>query len=167
MPYTGSRKDAERRRMRAMTLLDQGWSQAEIARTLGVTPAAVSQWVKARREGGTAALKARPHPGPTPKLNDRQLKRLEKILLRGPRRAGYPTELWTLKRVAEVIKTTFDVTYDPSGVWHVLNRMGWSCQKPERRAREREEDAIVTWRKKDWPRIKKRATKRSKHRFSR
>jgi transposase len=157
MLYTGSRRDAERRRMRAMTLLDQEWSQANVARKLGVTPAAVSQWVKARREGGEAALKARPHPGPTPRLDDRQLKRLEKILLRGPRRAGYPTELWTLKRIAEVIKTTFGVTYDPSGVWHVLNRMGWSCQKPapgNRRARGGEEDAIVTWRKKDWPRIK-------------
>jgi transposase len=146
--------------MRAMTLLDQGRSQSEVARTLGVTPAAVSQWVKARRKGGEAALKAKPHPGPTPKLNDRQLKRLEKLLSRGPRKHGYPTELWTLKRVAEVIETNFGVTYEPSGVWHVLNRMGWSCQKPERRARERDEAAIARWRKKDWPRIKKRATKR-------
>jgi len=146
--------------MRAMTLLDQGWSQAEVACELGVTRGAVSQWVKARREGGDEALRARPHPGPPPKLNDRQLKRLEKMLLRGPRQHGYPTELWTLQRVAEVIDKTFAITYDPSGVWHVLKRMGWSCQKPERRARERDEDAIVRWRKRDWPRIKKSATKR-------
>jgi transposase len=167
MPCTGSRKDAEQRRMRAMTLLDQGWSQADVARKLGVTPAAVSQWVKARREGGTEALQAKPHPGPTPKLNERQLKRLEKLLLRGPRRHGYPTELWTLKRVAELIEQRFGVTYDPSGVWHVLNRMGWSCQKPVRRARERDEGAIVQWRKKDWPRIKKRRKKRPEPRLSR
>jgi len=160
MPYTGSRKDAERRRMRAMTLLDQGRSQSDVARHLGVTPAAVSQWVKARREGGEEALRAKPHPGPTPRLNDRQLKQLEKRLVRGPRKHGYPSELWTLKRVAEVIEKHFGVTYDPSGVWHLLNRMGWSCQKPERRARERDEDAIVQWRKKDWPRIKKRQTRR-------
>lgn len=144
--------------MRAMTLLDQGRSQSEVARTLGVTPAAVSQWVKARREGGDEALRAKPHAGPKPKLNGHQLKRLGKILLRRPRRQGYLTELWTLPRVAEVIRKTFGVTYDPSGVWHVLNRMGWSCQKPERRARERDEQAIVQWRKQDWPRIKKRAT---------
>lgn len=62
--------------------------------------------------------------------------------------------------MAEVIEKRFGVRYDPSGVWHVLQRMGWSCQKPERRARERDEDAIVQWRKKDWPRIKKSATKR-------
>ena len=143
-----------------MTLLDQGRSQAEVARQLGVTPAAVSQWVKARRHGGEEALRAKPHPGPKPKLNDRQLQRLEKLLLRGPRKHGYPTELWTLKRVAEVIWKHFGVRYDPSGVWHVLHRRGWSCQKPEKRARERDEDAIVQWRKKDWPGIKKRQTKR-------
>ena len=143
-----------------MTLLDQGRSQSEVARQVGVTPAAVSQWVKARREGGEEALLAKPHPGPTPKLNDRQLQRLEKMLRRGPRKQGYATELWTLKRVAQVIEKRFGVTYDPSGVWHVLHRMGWSCQKPERRARERDEEAIVQWRKKDWPRIKKRATLR-------
>ena len=146
--------------MRAMTLLDQGRSQAQVARQLGVTPAAVSQWVKARNQGGEEALRAKPHAGPKPKLNDRQLKRLEKLLQRGPRKSGYPTELWTLKRVVEVIERHFGVQYDPSGVWHVLHRMGWSCQKPERRARERDEDAIVQWRKKDWPRIKKRRAKR-------
>jgi len=146
--------------MRAMTLLDQGRSQAEVARELGVTPAAVSLWVKARREGGDAALRARPHPGPRPKLTAAQLARLEKLLLRGPRAFGYPTELWTLQRVAEVIQKTFRVSYDPSGVWHLLKRIGWSCQKPERRARERDEEAVVRWRKQDWPRIKKRATKR-------
>lgn len=74
MPYTGLRKDAERRRMRAMTLLDQGrLLQAEVARQLGVTPSAVSQWVKARNQGGEEALRAKPHPGPRPKLNARQL----------------------------------------------------------------------------------------------
>jgi len=146
--------------MRAMTLLDQGWSQAEVARKLGVTPQAVSVWVKARAEGGQAALKARPHPGPKPKLTPKQVARLEQILLGGPRKFGYQTELWTLKRVAEVIEKTFGKTYDPSGVWHVLRRMGWSCQKPERRARERDEEAIARWRKGDWPRIKKRQTRR-------
>ncbi|MCH8914178.1 MAG: transposase [Planctomycetes bacterium] len=145
-----------------MTLLDQGRSQSEVARHLGVTASAVSQWVKARNQGGEEALRARPHPGPTPKLNDRQLQRLEKVLLRGPRAHGYPTELWTLNRVTEVIEKRLGVTYDPSGVWHVLHRMGWSCQKPESRWNrdERDEEAIVRWRKTDWPRIKKRATKR-------
>lgn len=151
-----SRKDAEQRRLRAMTLLEQQFSQSEVARQLGVTPAAVSQWVKARRRDGPEALKAKIHPGPKPKLTARQLKRLEKLLLQGPTRHGFATDLWTLPRIAKLIQQTFGVHYDPSGVWHVLVRMGWSCQKPERRARERDEEAIETWRNKDWPNIKKR-----------
>jgi len=134
MPYTGLRKDAQRRRRRARTLLDRGLTQKQVAGELGVTPAAVCIWAKARREGGDQALKARPHPGRTPKLNPRQVTGLKTWLLQGPRRHGLPTELWTLRRVAELIEKRFGVTYDPSGVWHLLTRMGFSAQKPERRA---------------------------------
>ena len=74
---------------------------------------------------------------------------------------GYPTELWTLQRVAEVIEEEFGESYHPSGVWKVLGRMGWSCQKPERRARERNEDDIRTWRVERWPELKKSARRRS------
>jgi transposase len=142
-----------------MELVDAGYSQADVARKLGVTKGAVSQWRKKYLQDGPQTLKAKPHPGPATKLNAKQLARLEKLLTQGPRRHGYATELWTLPRVAEVIEKHFGVTYDPSGVWHVMKRMGWSCQKPERRARERDEDAIAAWRKVDWPRIKKRQTK--------
>ena len=107
MPYTGSRKDAERRRRRAMALLDQGWTQKQVAAELGVTPAAVCQWVKARRDGGDAALAARPHPGRKPKLDARQRRQLQKMLLRGPRQNGYANDLWTLPRIAELIQRRF------------------------------------------------------------
>ena len=160
MDTTLSRKEAEQRRFRGIALLDQGRSQSDVARALGVSPAAVSQWVKARRAGGEVALRAKRHLGRKPKLSDRQMRRLQKMLLKGPTRNGYANALWTLNRVAQLIDKHFGKTYDPSGVWHVLRRMGWSCQKPERRARERDEEAIATWRKKDWPRIKKRATVR-------
>lgn len=144
--------------MRAVALLEQGLTQTQVARELGVTASAVCQWDKARKRGGVAALAAKPHPGPTPKLTPAQLRRLEKMLLRGPTRHGWATELWTCPRVAALIERRFGVRYDDSGVWHLLNRLGWSCQKPQRRAREQDEDAVATWRKKDWPRIKKRAT---------
>lgn len=163
MKTTLSRKEAEQRRLRGIALLDQGHAQAEVARQLGVTPSAVCQWVKARRKRGDDALRAKPHPGAPPKLNKRQLARLEKMLLQGPRKHGWTTELWTLSRVVELIERQFHVRYDPSGVWHLLNRMGWSAQKPERRARERDETAIAAWREQQWPRIKKRASKRAKH----
>ena len=167
MRSKGSPKELEQRRMRAMRLLDHGWSQADIARHLGVTQGAVSQWKKRYQRDGPDGVRAKPHLGPKPKLTAKQREQLGRWLLKGARAHGYHTELWTLKRVAEVIQGRFGVQYDSSGVWHVLQNMGWSCQKPERRARERDERAIARWRKKDWPRIKKRATKRPNRRFSR
>ena len=161
MRSKGSPKELEQRRMRAMVLLDHGWSQADVAQRLGVTQGAVSQWKKKYQRDGPEAMKAKPHPGPTPKLFDRQRKQLERILLKGARKQGYHTELWTLPRIAEVIERRFGVTYDASSVWHILRKMDWSCQKPERRARERDEDRIARWRKQDWPRIKKSAPKRA------
>lgn len=117
----------------------------------------VYKWHRRCLCSGRKALQAIPHPGKPPKLDARQVQQLSRILLQGPSAYGFSNELWTLPRVAKVIKRSFGVSYDPSGIWHVLHRMGWSCQKPERRARERDEDAIARWRKFDWPRIKKRA----------
>ena len=147
--------------MRAKTLLDQGWSQIEVAEKLGVSSTAVWKWAQALEQAGGDGLKAKPHPGRTPKLTDRQLQRLDRLLRRGPTKLGYTTDLWTLRRVVEVIQKHFGVQYDPSGVWHILKRLGWSCQKPERRARDRDEDAIVQWHKKDWPTTKKSTSRRS------
>lgn len=143
-----------------MSLLDQGHTQAEVAKKLGVAHSSVATWVKKRREGGDEGLKQKRHPGRPRKLNARQMEQLAKLLLRGPRKLGFPTELWTLERVGQVIERRFGVTFDPSGVWHLLRRMGWSCQKPERLARERDDGAIAVWRQVEWPRIKKRAAKR-------
>lgn len=143
-----------------MALLEEGLSQSEVARRLGVAPSAVSQWKKARAEGGDEALVANIHPGPTPKLSPQECERLLKYLQQGPRKHGWSTELWTLPRIAELVERKFAVNYDQSGVWRLLVRLGWSCQKPERRARERDQAAIDRWRKPDWSRIKKCAPQR-------
>ena len=139
-------KDAEQRRRQAMALLDQGWSQTQVARHFGVTVSAVCQWAKVFRRAGPDGLKAGRHAGRPPRLTARQCAQLGRLLLQGPEKHGYANALWTLPRVAAVIRRHFGVTYDPSSVWHVLHRMGWSCQKPERRARERDEDTIAAWR---------------------
>ena len=161
MRTPGSPKELERQRLRAIELLKAGRRPSEVADILGVSRASVSTWKKIYERDGPEGLKAKPHPGPAPKLNNKQCQKLAKLLLRGPKAQGYRTELWTLPRVAEVIRKHFGVRYDPSGVWHLLRRMGWSCQKPESRARERDEKAIARWRVKDWPRIQKRAKKRT------
>ena len=157
----GRPEELERRRHRAMALLEKGHRPSEVARRLGVTSGAVSQWKKVYQRDGPKGLNAKRHPGPQPKLTAKRREKLAGLLKKGPGKHGYPTELWTLKRVAEVIRKQFGVRYDPSGVWHVLRGMGWSSQKPERRARERDEKAIARWRAKDWPRIKKSAKKRA------
>src|SRR5512138_1614812 len=158
MRTPGKPKELECQRLQAATLLEAGHGPSEVARRVGVSPGAVSQWKKIYQQAGREGLKAKPHPGPRPKLTVRQGRMLERLLLRGPLAHGYRTDLWTLKRIAEVIERRFGVHYDPSGVWHVLHGMGWSCQKPEGLARERDEQAIARWRQEDWPRIKKGST---------
>jgi transposase len=155
MRTKGSAAELEQRRRQAVALLEEGLKGAQVARVLGVSGAAVTRWKQAYQTAGPAGLTATPHPGGQSRLTAKQRQRLAKLLLQGPRRHGYRTELWTLRRVAEVIAGTFGVRYHPCHVWKVLRGLGWSCQKPERRARERDEEAIARWRGEDWPRIKK------------
>jgi len=155
MRPVGTTKQLEQRRRKAIVLLEQGNGVRQTARMVGVTGGAVCQWKKAYGRLGEKAFEAHSPPGRPPGLSQKHKSRLEKLLLKGACHHGYSTELWTLQRVAEVIEKYFGIDYDISSVWHILKGMDWSCQKPEKRARERDEQAIVTWRKKDWPRIKK------------
>jgi transposase len=127
---------------------------------IGVAPISVSRWREAHKAGGDKALASKPVPGRPTKLSPAQRVKLVQLLKQGPRAHGHPNELWTLKRVAQLIEKHFAVHYHPSSVWHILTALCWSCQKPERRARERDEQAIAHWRQKDWPRIKKSARQR-------
>jgi len=155
MRSKGSAQQLQERRLRAMELIEEGCTQLQVAAQLGVTSGAVSQWKKTFDQEGRDGLLAKVHPGPTPKLSAEQGQEVLKALSQGPRAHGWKTELWTLPRVVELIERKFGVRYDQSGVWHLLRRLGWSCQKPERRARERSQDAVDRWRKYDWPRLKK------------
>ena len=128
----------------------------EVARLVDAAPSSVSRWKQELEQGGLEALRAQPHPGRSPRLTAEHKQQLEQILLRGAPAAGFPTDLWTLARVAEVIEREFGVKYHPGHVWHILRGMGWSCQKPERRARERDEEAIRQWREKKWVQVKKK-----------
>jgi len=156
MSRKGSAEQLQERRLQAIALLEEGCTQVEIAQTLGVSPAAVSQWKTAYAQGGNEALLAKIHPGPIPKLSAKQCQQLLKYLRQGPRHHGWSTELWTLPRIVELVARKFAIQYDQSGVWRLLHRLGWSCQKPERCAREHQPAAIDRWRRRDWSRIKKR-----------
>jgi len=145
----------ERRRKQAAKLFRKGKSQADVARELEVSRQSVSRWYAEWSHGGAAALKGAGRAGRLPELDAAQLRRVERELERGPLAHGYPTELWTLKRVAEVIEETTGVTYHPGHVWRLLRKMGWSRQRPARRAIERDDEAIEAWVRDDWPRVKK------------
>jgi len=161
----GSAAELERRRRQAVALLEQGMKPAKVAKTVGTSRASVTRWRQVVEARGQEALESKPHPGGRSRLTLAQRKRLIRLLLQGPRKHGDGTELWTLSRVAEVIAVTFGVEYHPSAVWHILRSMRWSSQKPERRARERDEQSIAAWRQQEWPRIKKRPKKLPKRRI--
>ena len=145
----------ERRRRRAGKMFDAGKSQADVVRELEVSRQSASRWHADWAQGGTPALRGAGRAGRLPRLNERDLTRLERELLKGPLANGFPTDLWTLARVGEVIERLTGVSYHPGHVWRILTRLGWSRQRPARRALERDDAAIEHWAKVEWIRVKK------------
>lgn len=144
----------EKRRMRAAQLFARGKSQAEVARALGVSRESVSRWYRTWRQEGEAGLQGAGRAGRKPKLTPDQLGQVEQALLRGPLAHGYATLLWTLPRIAALIKQLTGVRYHPGHVWRILQAMEWSLQRPAHRAKERDDQAIDRWRTRRWPQRK-------------
>jgi transposase len=138
----GSAEELQRRRLRAVELVQQGESPEDVARFLGCGRSSVYTWVKLARED-LGKLAAKPHPGRTPLLGEAERQRLEELLLQGARAHGWRTDLWTAARVADLIERHFRVAFHPEHVRKILKRkLNWSSQKPQRRAKERDEAAI-------------------------
>jgi transposase len=157
MRPSGTAKQLERRRRRAIALLQAGTPYREVARRLAASLSSVVRWDQAYRRDKRKGLRARPIPGRPCRLSARQQEELKVLLLRGAGAAGYTTELWTLRRIGEVIRKRFGVRYSPVGVWALLwHGLQWSWQKPERRALQPDEAAIARWKRSEWPRLKKR-----------
>ena len=154
----GTAQQLERRRRQAIRLLQAGKNLSAVARALSVSVSSVFRWAQTYQRKGPQGLRPQPTPGRPPKLSQSQKRTLVQVLLKGPLAAGYRTDLWTLQRVAEVIDDQFGVQYHPCHVWKLLGSLGWSCQKPERRALQRNEAAIAHWKRYRWPHIKKRRT---------
>ena len=140
----------------AVGLLGNGVTLAETAEALEVSVSSVKRWKKAFRQGGETALEVKRPPGAKSRLSIAERDRLRQIVIAGPLAAGFATDLWTCARVALVIQREFGVSYHPDHVGRILHDLGFTPQKPQRRARERNEAAIERWRREDWPRIKKR-----------
>src|SRR5918995_699231 len=146
----------EGRRLRAFELKQEGGSQQRIAEALGVSKGAVSQWMKRARDGGGAqALKCRPAPGARPRLSEEQRAKVPELLAQGAEAHGFRGDVWTCERVATVIRREFGVSYHPAHVSRLLKALRQSLQKPQRRAEQRDEEAIDNWKEKKWPSLKK------------
>jgi transposase len=163
----GSAEELERRRRRAIALLEAGHRQSEVARRVDAHPTSVKRWWEAYQENGEGGLAAKPMPGRPSKLTARQRKLLVSRLLKGAKANGCPTDLWTCPRIVEVIERRFGVRYHVDHIPRLMASLGWSCQKPEKRAVERDEARIGQWVAKDWPRIKKRRPEPGAHRIRR
>jgi transposase len=145
----------EGRRLRAFELKERGWKQTQIADALGVTEGAVSQWMKRAREDGVEGLRHKPPPGAPPRLSKEQRAKVPELLERGAEAHGFRGDVWTCERVAEVIRKEFGVSYHPAHVSRLLKALRHSLQKPQRRANQRDEEAIEHWKEKRWPSLKK------------
>jgi transposase len=158
-PSTLSRQQREERRLYAGQLLKAGkLSQAEIAREVGVSRAAVCQWAKLLKlhRNRLPSLKAKAVTGRPSRLQARQWQQLLKLLSKGALVAGFDTDRWTLSRIRDLIRREFSVEYHPRSLGRKLRALGWSQQVPTPQARERDEALVEAWLKRDWPRIKKR-----------
>ena len=146
----------EWRRKRAWELHEHGWWQKDIAAALGVSRAAVCQWIRCGREQGIDGLRSRPHLGSPPKLTAEQRAQIPSLLAQGAEAHGFRGDVWTAPRVAAVIERAFGVRYHPDHVSRLLRQAGWSVQRPIQRATQRDEEAITRWHEERWPAIKKR-----------
>ena len=151
----GSAEVLVRRRRRALALLDKGLSLNEVARRMDCQASSVMRWRDTRERVGEKVFEVGASPGRPARLTPAQKRRLLRLLLKGPVAHGHTTDLWTCNRIARLIRREFRVRYHRNHVARLLRQLGWSYQKPERRALERDDEVIDRWKRKNWPRVKK------------
>lgn len=158
MRAKGNRNATAAERTHAVRMVvENDLSPAEVAEAIGRCERTVQKWLEVSGRGKKpAALRGRRPPGPKAKLCEADRRRLLKKLKAGPEAAGFGGQLWTGPRVAELIRREFGVSYHPEYVPRLLRALGWTPQIPRRRAAERDEGRIARWKRRDWPRIKKK-----------
>jgi len=155
----GTAAELERRRRRAVDLVNQGESPSTVARILGVHETSVHRWRRMART--PAGLDPKPQTGPTPRLSEYHLRKLERLLLQGAHKHGWPNQLWTAGRVASLIRRRFGVDYHPEHVRKILKqRLHWTSQKPQLRAKEQNDKEVERWLDDEFPRILREAWRR-------
>ena len=155
MAKVDKQKALEKRRLRAGRLLLKGVRQVEVGARVGVAKSTVSGWAKRVHSGGLDALRSERGLGRPAGLDTTERAELVHALKEGAIAHGFPTELWTLPRVGRLIQSQFGLRYSEPHVWRILRCLGFSPQRPSKRALERDEQAIRRWQRKRWPALKK------------
>jgi transposase len=149
MRPNGTPEELERRRRRAVALLKERRSHSQVAEIVGASLGSIHRWKQMAAKGEDALSPVR-HPGPPQRLSPEQYKKLEGLLLQGAKAHGWDNDLWTATRVNEVIRRNFRTQFHPEHARKILKvRLGWSSQRPERRARERNEEEIARWKRQE------------------
>jgi len=151
----GKPQTLEKRRRLAVRLLKQGHTYRSVAQRLNASLSSVVRWHQSYQKKGKNGLRSKPHPGRPPLLSPSQKKRLVRILVKGPLEAGYWTDIWTLKRIGQVVRKEFGPRYCVGSLWNLMRGLGWSCQVPTKKAKERREAEIRYWKRNVRPNIKK------------
>jgi transposase len=148
-------RQMKERRVEGARLLQSGVHAAEVARRTGVSRQSVMRWERRLKAGGMKDISRVGKRGRPRQLTEAQLGELAQLLKAGSIAAGYANEMWTLPRIGALIQARFNVTLTNTSVWRTLGHMGWSVQRPAKQARQRDESAITTWKRKRWPALKK------------
>ncbi len=155
MRLKGSADVLRSRRLKAIALLEEELSLNEIARQIGCNASSVMRWRDRWNRNGEEGLRVLASPGRPTKMNTKQKAQLLRYLLQGPIAFGWQTDIWTTRRISTLIEKKFSIRYHYTHVGRLMHALGWSPQKPERRALQRNEAAIQEWKTKNWNRIKK------------
>ena len=161
MRTPGSSDELEYRRRLAVQRTSEGYSTQEVADFLGVDPSTVRRWLAAFRDRGDAGLVAGSVSGRPAKLTSTQEKITLRWLTESPTHHGFETELWTAARLGLLVREEFGVGLNPRYLSTWLRERGFTPQKPQRIARERDPEAVASWLKSDWPRVKKKARRQN------
>ena len=151
----GTAQQLYQRRLEAIKLLQDGYCKAEVARRMKAHKSSIGRWATQHQHKGLEALLPQVVPGRPPKLSPAQSKTLTRHLSKSSLAFGYVSDYWTLQRIQQLIRNKFHVRYQSNSIWYLLQRLGWSCQKPQRRTVQRDEDEIAHWKRYAWPQIKK------------
>ncbi len=150
-----SHKDKECIRLKAGKMFNKGYSQADVARKFNVSTAATNQWYQTWEKNGLDGLKSKGHTGFDSKLTKEKRQAFKKAILKGPHFFGYETDLWTLSRLATVMRKVNKLKFSEVWIWKIVRDLGFTPQKPQVKAKQRDEKKIKEWKENVLPDLKK------------